>query len=53
MPQKGLEFKLKVPIETLSFVNPLKVEERKWIKGFTSKEVIPFNLRKQNRMKNP
>ena len=49
--EKGTEFKLNVPIETLSYVKHLKVEERKWVKNFTDIKVLPFILRKHKRMK--
>ena len=48
-PQKGTEFKLNVPIQILSSLNHLNVEERKWIIGCTSIERLLFILWKQNR----
>ena len=45
MPQKGAEFILKVQLESLSFVNHLKREERKWMIGFTGLEVQIFILK--------
>ena len=51
--EKGTEFKLNAPTETLSFVNHLNVEERNWIKVFNDIEALPFTLRNHKRMKHP
>ena len=40
--QKGSEFILNVPMETISFENYLILEELKWMVGFTNSDVHLF-----------
>ena len=49
-PQKGTEFKMKVPMETFSPVNQIKLEERKSMINFTGLEVqiVIFKIGEQN-----
>ena len=49
-PQIGTEFNLKVQMETLTFVNYLKINEREWMIGFTGLgvHIFIFKITEQN-----